>query len=114
MHIIKQQMIMFMMMLVSRTLSCTVMTTFTLSGCVDPEHHIRYDRVDMCRDALRRASEGLVRVIVSTVRAIIGSTKRAWISLVGTVHETPLEGVIVGDGNGHDIDPRLKSMPPLV
>ena len=105
MHIIKQQMIMFMMMLVSRTLSCTVMTTFTLSGCVDSEHDIRYDRVDMCRYALRRASGGVVRVIVSTVRAIIGSTKRAWISLVATVHETPLEGVIVGDGNGYGIDP---------
>jgi len=107
-QIIKKQMVIFIMMLVSRTLSCTVVTAFTLSECVDSRHHI-----DTRPHVLRRASKGVVRVIVSTVRAIIASTKCAWISLVGTADEMPPEGVTVGDGNGYGTDPRSESIPLL-
>jgi len=112
-QIIKQQMVIFNMMLVSRTLSCTLVTAFTLSECVDLRHHIDNDHIDTRPHVLRRASKGVVRVTVNTVRAIIASTKRAWISLIGTANEMPPEGVTVGDGNGHGTDPRSESIPLL-
>jgi len=112
-QIIKQQMVIFIMMLVSRTLSCTVVTAFTLSECLDSRHHIDSDHIDTRPHVLRRASKGVVRAIVNSVRAIIASTKRAWISLVVPADEMPPEGVTVGDGNDYGNDPRSESIPLL-
>ena len=112
-QIIMQQMVIFIMMLVSRTLSCTVVTAFTLSECVDSRHQIDNDHIDTRPHVLRRASKGVVRAIVNTVRAIIASTKRAWISLVVPAGEMPPEGVTVGDGNDYGTDPRSESIPLL-
>ena len=112
-QIIKKQMVIFIMMLVSRTLSCTVVTAFTLSECVDSRHHIEDDHIDNTRPHVLRRASKVVRAIVNTVRAIIASTKRAWISLVVPADEMPPEGVTVGDGNDYGTDPRSESIPLL-
>jgi len=112
-QIIKKQMVIFIMMLVSRTLSCTVVTAFTLSECVDSRHHIEDDHIDNTRPHVLRRASKVVRAIVNTVRAIIASTKRAWTSLVVPADEMPPEGVTVGDGNDYGTDPRSESIPLL-
>jgi Uncharacterised protein family (UPF0014) len=102
------QMIIMFMISASNTLSCIIMTLFTLYVCVDSEHRIRSDRIYTRPHPVRRASS-------SAVRAVGGSALRVWTALSGSVKQLFLEGVVVtnsDDGHG-GIDPRSERAPLL-
>jgi len=101
------QMIIMFMISASNALSCIIMTLFTLYVCVDSQHRIRGDRIYTRPHPFRRAGS-------SAVRAVVGSMRRAWITLSGSVKQLCLEGVVVNNGNdGHSIDPRSERAPLL-
>jgi hypothetical protein len=70
------QMIIMFMISASTALSCMIATCFALSVCVDSEHRIRSDRIELRPHVLYRFSSGVVQTVVGTVR-------NAWTHLVG-------------------------------
>ena len=72
------QMIITFMISASAVLSCIMVTLFTLYMCVDSEHRIRSDRIHTHPHTFRGASS-------HTIRAMVGSTRRAWMLFVGSV-----------------------------
>ena len=70
------QMIIMFMISASSALSSMIATCFVLSVCVDSEHRIRSDRIELRPHVLYRISSGGVRTVVGTAR-------NAWTHLVG-------------------------------
>jgi hypothetical protein len=106
------QMIIMFMLSASSTLACIVATLLTLYQCVDSDHRIRGDRIYARPHLLRRVSDDTLWAMVSTVRAIPGWIRRAWILVTKQMlHEEET----VGGGNGHDrrADSRSERSPLL-
>jgi hypothetical protein len=76
------QMIIMFMISASSGLSCIAATFFTLYECVDSEHRIRGDRIYTRPHVLHRLGGESVRVVVSSVWAMVDSVRRAWIVAV--------------------------------
>jgi Uncharacterised protein family (UPF0014) len=87
------QMIIMFMIAASSALSCITATCFALSVCVDSEHRIRGDRIDLRPHVLRRASSGALQMV-------IGTTRSAWSGLVSKVKHQAHE-----DMNTRSTDP---------
>jgi hypothetical protein len=105
------QMIIMFMISASSALACITATLFTLYECVDSDHRIRDDRIFTHPHTLQRVSDDTVRVIISTVWAIPGLIRRAWILVAKQMlHEETVSG-----GNSHDrrVDSRSERSPLL-
>ena len=70
------QMVIMFMITASGALACIVATLLALSVCIDAEHRIRSERIDMRHHVLRRTSS-------AAVGAVTGAVQRAWIRFAG-------------------------------
>lgn len=100
------QMVIMFMISASAALSCIAVTLFTLHVCVDSEHRIRSDRIYTRPHPFRRAGS-------DAVRAVVGSARRAWVVLTGSVKQSLLDGVVVSNNHDGLMDSRSERMPLL-
>jgi hypothetical protein len=96
-------MVIMFMISASSALSCITVTLLTLHMCVDSEHRIRSDRIYTRPHPFRRASS-------DAVWAVVGSARRAWIVLMGSLKQSLLEGVVVSNSG---MDTRSERAPLL-